>query len=71
MKKQFSILIPLAGFLLMTIAFTACKKNTYSNSHTPVAGLMAFNLVSDSTAVGVTISGNNFTTTPLNYIDYT
>ena len=71
MKKRFSILIPLTGFLLMTIAFNACKKTTYTNSHTPVAGLMAFNLVPDSSAVGVTISGNNFTSTPLNYIDYT
>ena len=71
MKKRFSILIPLAGFLLMAIAFNACKKTTYTNSHTPVAGLMALNLVPDSSAVGVTISGNNFTSTPLNYIDYT
>src|SRR5450755_395163 len=71
MKKRFSILIPLTGFLLMTIAFNACKKTTYTNSSTPVASLMAFNLVPDSSAVGVTISGNNFTTSPLSYIDYT
>jgi len=70
MKKRLSILIPLAGFLLMAIAFSACKK-TAINTHTPAAGLMAFNLAPDSTSVGFTIGGNNLTPTPLTFTQYT
>ncbi|MGH2648662.1 MAG: DUF4397 domain-containing protein, partial [Ginsengibacter sp.] len=71
MKKTLSMFIAAASFLLMTIAFNACKKTSDTNAHTPAAGLMAFNLVPDSTAVGFSLSGNNFTATPLGYTDYT
>ncbi|MEO8413456.1 MAG: DUF4397 domain-containing protein [Ginsengibacter sp.] len=75
MKKVFSFLrlniIPIAGVLFISFLFTACKKTLNSGTHTPVAGLMAFNLVPDKAAVGVAISGNVFTTSPLNYTNYT
>ncbi len=71
MKKQFLILIPLAALLLMTVVFSACEKNSNTNSHIPTAGLMAFNLIPDSSGLGLKVAGENFTTTPLSYTDYT
>ena len=70
MKKRLSIFISMTAFLLMVIAFSACKK-TVNNTHIPTAGLMAFNLAPDSAAVGFSIGGNNLTTTPLNFTEYT
>ena len=71
MKKLFSILIPLTTLFLMTIVFSACKKTTNTNSHIPAAGLMAFNLIPDSSTIGFKVGGSNFTTTPLAFTDYT
>lgn len=75
MKKLFSFMqrniIPLTAFFLITFLFSACKKNVDTGTQPPVAGFMAVNLVPDKDAVGVALSNNNFTNTPLNYTNYT
>ena len=65
-------LITLAGFLLLTLLFSACKKlDTGNQPPIPVAGLMAFNLVPDRSSVAVAIGGNNLTNGGLSYTEYT
>ncbi len=71
MKKRSLFLLTFAGFLLMSIFFTACKKTLNSDNQTPVAGLMAFNLIPNQSAIGITLSGNNLTNAPLYYTNYT
>lgn len=55
----------------MALIFSACKKVDNNIPDTPVAGLVAINLVPDVDQVGVAISGNIFTPTPLLYSNYT
>lgn len=75
MKKVFSFLrvniVPIGGVFLMALIFSACKKTDSNNQTIPAAGLVAINLVPDVEAVGVAISGNNFTNVPLYYSNYT
>lgn len=75
MKKLFSIMkrnkIPLTAFVLIAFLLSACKKNLDTGTSQPAAGLMAVNLVADKDAVGVSLSNNNFTNSPLNYTNYT
>ena len=75
MKKLISFLrvnlVPIGGVFLLSLIFSACKKTDSNNQDFPVAGLVAINLVPDVDAVGVAISGNNFTTVPLYYSNYT
>ncbi len=71
MKKRFSFIIPLLGFLVITFLFSACKKTNDTVPQTPVAGLMAFNLVPGESAIGIALSGNNLTSGPLYYTSYT
>lgn len=74
MKKLFSFVrlhfIPLSGLFLIIFLFSACKKDV-DRVQQPAAGLMAFNLAPDNAAVGVALSGNNFTNAPLAYTNYT
>ena len=75
MKRRFFLLRPgiiaLTGILIGSLLFSACKKGLDNEStQTPVAGLMAFNLVPDKEAIGVALSGNNFTNSPLAYTNY-
>jgi hypothetical protein len=65
-----SYFIPLSGLFLIIFLFSACKKDV-DRVQQPAAGLMAFNLAPDKAAVGVALSGNNFTNTPLAYTNYT
>ncbi len=62
----------LGVFVLFLVAasFSSCLKND-DNTQTPVAGLMAFNLAPDASAIGFSLSGNNLTSTPLAYTNYT
>ncbi len=63
---------PIAGLFLITLLFTACKKDDapgYVN--TPAAGLMAFNLAPDKSPVGFTLSGNNLGNAGLDYTGFT
>ncbi|MCC6288786.1 MAG: DUF4397 domain-containing protein [Chitinophagaceae bacterium] len=46
-------------------------KNNNSDQETPVAGLIAFNLAPQQSAVGFQLSGNNLTNTALSYTNYT
>lgn len=57
--------------LFSVVAFSACKKE--SVPATPTSGLMAFNLIPDSTAFPVVFVLNNssITNTPLSYSNYT
>ncbi len=71
MKKRLSVFIPIAGFFLMIIAFSACKKTVNNNTHVPAAGLMAFNLAPDSASIGFSVGANKITTTPLTFTEYT
>ncbi|MEO8766697.1 MAG: DUF4397 domain-containing protein [Ginsengibacter sp.] len=75
MKKIFFSLrrhtVPLAGFLLVSLLFGACKKTLETGSQPPVAGLMAFNLMPDQESIGFTLSGNNLVNFPLQYTNYT
>lgn len=73
MKNKFLWSWQKKSFFLLTffaIAFSACKKTT--DVSTPTSGLMAFNLIPDSTlSVGFTLSNNSLTNTPLSYTNYT
>lgn len=63
-----------AGLALSTvILLAACSKfdNEDNNTGTPVSGLMAFNLVPDKDAIGISLNGSNLTPTPLNYTSFT
>jgi hypothetical protein len=71
MKKRHSFLIPLMGVLLIAFLFSACKKDNSAVRQTPVAGLMAFNLVPGQSSIGIAISGSNLTNSPLYYTEYT
>ena len=52
--------------------FASCKKDSNNNSsNNNYGGIMAFNLAPDKNAVGFSISGNNFTPSPLMYTSYT
>ncbi|MEO5893091.1 MAG: DUF4397 domain-containing protein [Ferruginibacter sp.] len=59
------------GIAAMALLFSACKKSLDVGNNTPVAGLMAFNLAPDKPAIGIALSGNSITTSPLNYTSYT
>lgn len=72
MKKNFfsAKLLGLAAIGL--VAFASCKKNDNNNTpDTPVAGLMAFNMVPDKQGVAITLSGNSITNEPLQFTSYT
>ncbi len=64
-------LVPLTGVLLLSVLFTACKKDNDPIANTPVSGLMAFNLSPDKAALGVSLGGSNLTNVPLNYTSFT
>lgn len=74
MKRLISFLrkgaIPLVAFLAISIVFSACKKNV-DTIQNPAAGLMAFNLTADQRSIGVALSGNTLTNSPLAYTSYT
>jgi Domain of unknown function (DUF4397) len=70
MKKLSLLSGPVAGILLLVFSFSACKKNN-DYVRTPAAGLMAFNLAPDKTAVGYSLSGNQLGNAALNYTNYT
>ncbi len=56
---------------LLTLTFTACKKDDTPNTITPVAGFMAFNLAPDQNAVVFSLGGNNVGNSALAYNAYT
>lgn len=59
------------GLLVVAVVFSACKKDNTPYTRTPAAGLMAFNLAPDKEAIGVRLSGNYLTNTPIGYNGYT
>jgi hypothetical protein len=61
----------LASVVITGIVFSACKKNDPEFITTPAAGLMAFNLAPDKSAIGFTLSGNQFGGQPLGYSNFT
>jgi hypothetical protein len=65
-------LIAVAGFTLMAILFSACRKSLDNgdNVRIPAAGLMAFNLAPDK-QVAISIGVNNLTNFSLEYTNYT
>ncbi len=75
MKKLFSIMrkniIPLTALTLMIFLFSACEKNLDKGARTPAAGLLAINLAPDQDAVGISLSNNTFTNSPLSYTNFT
>jgi hypothetical protein len=70
-RLMMQLMRPMAGLILTSLLFTACKKDTTDYPRTPAAGLMAFNLSPDKTGIGFTLSGNNLSGTVLNYTNYT
>ena len=75
MKKVLKFLInarySVAGILLLSLVFGACKKDNIPNNRIPAAGVMAFNLSTDKDAVGISLSGNNLFYLPLGYASFT
>jgi hypothetical protein len=76
MKKRVSSvrfsLLAIGVVIFLGLSFSACKKNLdVDNTPTPVAGLMAFNLVPDKGAINVALSGNSLAHSPLDYTGYT
>lgn len=57
--------------LFSAVFFSSCMKNNNNNPKTPVAGLIAFNLAPQQSAVGFQLSGSNLTNTALSYTNYT
>lgn len=75
MKKLISLirknLIPIAGIFLVATLFSACKKDDVIVPRTPVAGLMAFNLIPNSGGIGVAIGNNSLTPQALYFNNFT
>ena len=64
--------IPLTGLVLMILLFGACKKTLdTTGNQSPVAGLMALDLVPDKASVNITLSGRSLTNSPLLYTNFT
>ena len=64
-------ILGLLVLFLGTVSFSSCLKDDGDNTQVPVAGLMAFNLAPDASAIGFMLSGNNLTSSPLGYTNYT
>ncbi len=62
---------PVLGLLCGALVLSACKKNDPEVINTPAAGLMAFNLAADKSAIGFTLSGNQLGNQPLGYSNFT
>ena len=60
-----------ACILSLTLLLGACKKDDIPNNRIPAAGVMAFNLCTDKSAVGISLSGNNLFYLPLGYASFT
>ena len=75
MKKLFfsvrTYVVSFSVFLLFIFLFSACKKTVDTASRPPVSGLMAFNLVPDKLSLGIAVSGQSLTNSPLLYTSYT
>lgn len=62
----------LTGLIVAGTVLTACNKfDNDDNINSEVAGLMAFNLAPDQSAVTVALSGSALTNVPLTYTSYT
>ena len=72
LRKFFSRsgIVALSGVIALATLFSSCKKDDVG-VQTPVAGLMAFNLVPDQPGVHVTLSGNLIPGSPLAYTSFT
>ena len=66
-----NLLLITAVFFAVTFLSSCLKSNDDNNSNIPVAGLMAFNLSPDKSAIGIALSGNNLTNVPLGYTNFT
>ncbi len=64
-------LVPVAAIVAVSLLFTACKKTLDTPAQTPAARLMAFNLTTDQPSIGVALSNNSLTNSPLAYTSYT
>ncbi len=64
-------ILPVAAFVAVSFLFTACKKTVDKPAQTPAAGLMAFNLTTDQPSIGVALSNNSLTNSPLAYTSFT
>lgn len=60
-----------SALVLLGLLLFACKKSNEISENIPVGHLMAFNLVPDKAAIGIALSGNLLTQSPLNYAGYT
>lgn len=60
------IVIASAGVVL-----SACRKTDTSYPDIPASALMAFNLSPDKNAIGIALSGNSISNTPLTYTSFT
>lgn len=64
-------LIPVIAVVSAGVLFTACLKDKDNGPDIPAAGLMAFNLAPDQSALVIRLSGNSLTQAPLDYTSYT
>jgi hypothetical protein len=71
MKTNVKSLLAISSMVLGVLFLASCSKSNDNSGNIPVAGLMAFNLVPDKAGIGVTLSGNNLTGTPLSFTSYT
>lgn len=60
-----------AGIVASSLILISCSKDNGDIVRQPVAGLMAYNLASDRSPVGFSISGNTFGNAPLYYTNFT
>lgn len=75
MKNLMSIrkqLFALTAIAFSAVLFSSCLKNNNDNNNdVSAAGLMAFNLAPNKSAIGFSLSGNSLTSTALAYTNYT
>ena len=70
-KVNFSRILGVLGIAILTMGLlSACNKKDSVDTQIPAAGLMVFNLAPDQEAIGVALSGNNLTNSPLSYTGF-
>ena len=70
-KVNFSRISSVLGIAILTMGLlSACNKKDSVDTQIPAAGLMVFNLAPDQEAIGIALSGNNLTNSPLSYTGF-
>ncbi len=64
-------LLTVTSIVLSGVLFVGCNKDNDDPIETPVAGLMAANLATDKQSIGIALSGNAISNSPLTFTSFT